>query len=654
MASGDLGAEALGVGLKTTHYVVKGLRYTPKLAKKTYKVGKGTVKGVGKGLRYTKNGVQRGWKYAKTAKKVVKKAGTKKAWKMYSARWNKSFRGKVTKAFRKAGNSVVTVLMDAVKSLGKKLILPLLLIVIVMMVIVNILNSASGAVGGVFSPFVSDDSGNEVDEMVWLSTHITTKRNALIQSVKTTCNNNLKTGGGEYDYVRFFNSFNDTELELTDTNISTSIYSVEEYQSCIEPIFHTILLSEYELQASEAEMQSILDKIWNKISAITTTELPMEYCHMAKTDNADGTYTIAPVKDKDDKVHADISVCPNHSEILYHEDNTANECCECDHYYYLCEGHKGTLVCGKEQHTHTDRKGSCYRLNCGKEEHLQCSYATCGYYTGNVCPKYHKHSDGCYVLQCSKEEHSHTEWTSPTDEGCYNTLYCGGHREMPAQGTCTNASHHLGCNGYYVCNGHKILALTVELKNYQELLDMYFLDEIARLENTASRTEEQNKRLEELKDNYEFCNSYLTMLAEEFGLGGGAIVDLDGVTLTEVTDYACSFVGKPYVWGGTDPNVGADCSGFVQYVYAHFGVSLPRTAHEQVTCGINVPSISEAQAGDLIFYTDTGTDAGVFHVVMYLGNNKIVHASNSLPYPSGGIKIGNVYGTIYKIKRIAQ
>lgn len=128
--------------------------------------------------------------------------------------------------------------------------------------------------------------------------------------------------------------------------------------------------------------------------------------------------------------------------------------------------------------------------------------------------------------------------------------------------------------------------------------------------------------------------------------------------LTEITAFACKFVGKPYVWGGTNPNTGADCSGFVQYVYAHFGINLPRTSRDQVTCGSSVASINDAKPGDLMFYAKDKngdgklTDNEVYHVVMYLGNGKIVHASNEKPYPKGGIKISNVYGTIYKIKRI--
>ena len=607
----DMGAQALGLGLKTTHYVVKGIATTPKLAKASYKGIKTGVNAMVKTGKFT----VRTYRGARNAMFLAKEAGKKVTFKYYANRWSKSLRGKAVKALQKAGNSVVTAVIEGVKKLGMKIVLPLLLILLIVACGSNVISSFGTAVASILSPFFSDDSGNEVDESAWLTSHITTKRNQLIQDIKDTYNNNLVTNGGQYHYVRFFNAFSDTEIELTDTNINTSIYTVAEYQEYIQPIFHTLILSEYEMEASESEMQSLLDELWDKMSIIKTEELPMEYCQMTKTDNPDGTYTITPVKENDGNVHADISTCPNYSSIQYHADDIGSPLCSCDHWYWTCNGHKGSLSCGKSEHSHDS---SCYN------------------------------SFG--IKTCGKDSHSHSDWHSASDSGCYSTNYHGGQLTS----NCGNATKHKGCNGYYICQGHKILALSVVLGNFGDLLNDYFLTEIHDLESHASLTTDEQKRLQELKDYYEICINYITVLEEELGLGGGTVVDLSGVTLTEVTDYACSFIGNPYVWGGNDPNTGADCSGFVQYVYAHFGVSLPRTSREQVTCGVTVPSISEAQAGDLIFYSEDGTDSGVYHVTMYLGNGKLVHASNSKPYPQGGIKVSNVYGTIYKIKRIAH
>ena len=108
-----------------------------------------------------------------------------------------------------------------------------------------------------------------------------------------------------------------------------------------------------------------------------------------------------------------------------------------------------------------------------------------------------------------------------------------------------------------------------------------------------------------------------------------------------VVDYATQFVGNPYVWGGTSLTNGADCSGFVQSVYANFGVSLPRTSYEQQNAGTEV-SYSDAQPGDLICYGG--------HVAIYMGNGQIVHASNSVD----GIKISDnaAYRTIVSVRRL--
>ena len=93
---------------------------------------------------------------------------------------------------------------------------------------------------------------------------------------------------------------------------------------------------------------------------------------------------------------------------------------------------------------------------------------------------------------------------------------------------------------------------------------------------------------------------------------------------TAMVEFAKQFIGNPYVWGGTSLTNGADCSGYVQQIYAHFGYSIPRTSREQSQYGTQIP-LEEAQPGDLIFYANNGT---VYHVVMYMGNGQVIHASS--------------------------
>ncbi len=111
-----------------------------------------------------------------------------------------------------------------------------------------------------------------------------------------------------------------------------------------------------------------------------------------------------------------------------------------------------------------------------------------------------------------------------------------------------------------------------------------------------------------------------------------------------VAKYACQYIGNPYVYGGTSLTNGADCSGFVYRIYKDFGYNLPRTSYEQRSAGKEV-NYSDAQPGDLICYSG--------HIGIYIGDGKIVHASNSNPYPRGGIKVNNAnYRTILAVRRI--
>ena len=111
----------------------------------------------------------------------------------------------------------------------------------------------------------------------------------------------------------------------------------------------------------------------------------------------------------------------------------------------------------------------------------------------------------------------------------------------------------------------------------------------------------------------------------------------------QIANYAKQFVGNPYRYGGTSLTNGADCSGFTQSVYKHFGYSIPRTSSSQRSAGKSV-SWSQRKAGDLICYSG--------HVAIYIGNNTIVHASNA----KDGIKLTSPanYRTVLSVRRIAN
>ena len=182
-------------------------------------------------------------------------------------------------------------------------------------------------------------------------------------------------------------------------------------------------------------------------------------------------------------------------------------------------------------------------------------------------------------------------------------------------------------------------------------------DEIKRLEaasaakqseiDAAKQAEEEARRAQELA---------LQKQAESSGTGEGQQSSSSGSSSAsyasassysgsgskgqQIANYACQFIGNPYVPGGTSLTEGADCSGFVWRVYKDFGYSVPRTSYSLRSYGTGV-SYSEAQPGDVVCY------AG--HVGIYIGNGQIVHASTQRT----GIKITTAtYKEILSVRRI--
>ncbi len=87
-------------------------------------------------------------------------------------------------------------------------------------------------------------------------------------------------------------------------------------------------------------------------------------------------------------------------------------------------------------------------------------------------------------------------------------------------------------------------------------------------------------------------------------------------------DFARRLLGVPYRWGGDSPQSGFDCSGFVRFVYAHFGFELPHSSYADFDLGVRVARGS-LRPGDLVFFD------GVGHVGMYVGDGRFIHAPHS-------------------------
>lgn len=116
-----------------------------------------------------------------------------------------------------------------------------------------------------------------------------------------------------------------------------------------------------------------------------------------------------------------------------------------------------------------------------------------------------------------------------------------------------------------------------------------------------------------------------------------------GVTGAAVVAGAKRYLGVPYVFGGTNPATGLDCSGLVQRVYKDLGIDLPRIAADQARAGRPVPNLSQARPGDLLAF-----GSPVDHIAIYVGDGKMIAA----PQPGEKVKIQNVYTTPTAIRRV--
>lgn len=137
----------------------------------------------------------------------------------------------------------------------------------------------------------------------------------------------------------------------------------------------------------------------------------------------------------------------------------------------------------------------------------------------------------------------------------------------------------------------------------------------------------------------------LAGLAGPASMAGPVSVPAGTATGTDVVAMAKKYIGVPYVWGGTNPATGMDCSGFTQRVFKDLGVELPRVVSDQMKQGTPVASLAEAKPGDLLI------SFGGNHISIYLGNGKAIDA----PVPGKTIQIRDAWeqqSNLTSIRRI--
>lgn len=150
----------------------------------------------------------------------------------------------------------------------------------------------------------------------------------------------------------------------------------------------------------------------------------------------------------------------------------------------------------------------------------------------------------------------------------------------------------------------------------------------------------------------------ISSLTNSLGLGGTTAIDaLKGLTApatvpvagaatgNDVVAMAKKYIGVPYVWGGTNPATGMDCSGFTQRVFKDLGIEIPRVVSDQMRQGTPVASLAQAKPGDLL------VSFGGDHISIYLGNGKAIDA----PVPGKTIQIRDAWeqhSNLTSIRRI--
>lgn len=190
--------------------------------------------------------------------------------------------------------------------------------------------------------------------------------------------------------------------------------------------------------------------------------------------------------------------------------------------------------------------------------------------------------------------------------------------------------------------------------NYKETLERLKVSE-ENIKNILSVNKEKY-----LADLYEMDNTETASInLPEIGIDNTNNTILEdtnvspNIKINKMIELAKTKIGNRYVYGGTSIDGGIDCSAFVQWCYRQIGVMIGRDSRTQCSTNGKEVAYSSILPGDLLFYTN---EYGVVsHVTMYIGNGVVIHASNSAPYPKGGIKLSAVtYRRPYKVKRIVE
>ena len=414
--SDDWAIRGTGTAIKVTDI---GVRTAIKGAKATGYTVKTAVKG----------GMATG-RATLAAGRFIKNQGLKAAWN--------AGRKKAATAIANAGKSMVTAMINAVKELGSKIIIPLLIVVLVIMGFNGIVMVPVTAVSSIFSSmFSTRDSHMDYDVSEYLNTIVP----GLSADFQQDLANQMQASQSTYNIVRFYTNTGSGEVvEPTLAGITSVFPTTDELLNMIQPVFNAVLVMNYELEPTEAEVKTLTKDIFSRMFTITTAT-STEYCGQNLL-TGEGTPDV-PHSCSSTHAHDD---CPNKITGV-HTHYTCDDCC-----YYYCPGH---------------------------------------------------------------------------DDGDGGTYYCDG---------CEFA-----CSGYTYCGGHSVIAYTLSVDGIYRLEAEYFLDPIEQLSNIPNRTEDEEAKLQELKDYHEIFLEMMSQVSINYG-GGMTMADLSGVVFIDGTRNSCQAV----------------------------------------------------------------------------------------------------------------
>ena len=525
-----------GLLRKSDDFAVQGLGNTMAAAQVGAKVGVKTAVTGTKAVKQTVKTAVNGGKAAYAAYSFIKNEGLRAAWN--------AGRRKAAKAAAEAGKSIVTAIINVIKALGRKVIIPLIIIVVVVMAISGVITVPVTAIGSIFSSmFSAKDTGTDYDVRDFLNGIVS----GLSADFKQDLADDMADSWSSYHIVRFYSNVNtDPEevIEPTLDGVSSVFPTDDDILNMVEAIFNAVILMEYDLEPTEAEAKSLTEVMFEKLFTITT-ETSVEYCGQ--------------------------DLLTGEGDVITHG---------CGHIHAL---------------------GDCPNPLTGFHDDYTCD--TCDEKT---CPGHLLGSGDIY--------------------------YCGG---------C-----EFSCSGYAYCDSHDVISYTLSIDGLYALEAEYFLDPIEQLSNIGSRTEDEEIKLQELKDYYEIFLEMLKQAGINHG-GGMTMADLSGVAFIngtrksnqDVIDLALTQVGQkggqPY-WSyyGFTSRV-EWCACFVNWCMRHTtsaSSAYPTTennAYCQTVANYFMSigqwgsrSFTNVAAGDTIFF-DWNGDGHTDHIGLVIGTDGV-------------------------------